>query len=243
MAFDRPRAKAPFAGCADATGRRGLPSGNQGPGDQLDGHGAEIAGYHRYFYDAERQGLFRHAHVCAAQAGQGRARLRRAGVRRRGALSRSAVRRSCRWYRCICLRVLRGRSGKHRSSDFSTLSCRICASSQDASGSSCCAATGTSRTRPSISRTGNPTRRTPASCPKSAPGWISLLGDVGWVDAFREVSQEPDQYTWWSNRGQAWAKNVGWRIDYQIVSRRSARQAAKCCVDLQRHSASRITRR
>jgi MFS transporter, PAT family, beta-lactamase induction signal transducer AmpG len=40
---------------------------------------------------------------------------------------------------------------------------------------------------------------------------------VGYVDAFRVVDPRPDQYTWWSNRGQAWAKNVGWRIDYQVV--------------------------
>ena len=51
--------------------------------------------------------------------------------------------------------------------------------------------------------------------------WLDLLFDeLGWVDAFRVVNQAPDQYTWWSNRGQAWAKNVGWRIDYQIVSPR-----------------------
>jgi exodeoxyribonuclease-3 len=51
--------------------------------------------------------------------------------------------------------------------------------------------------------------------------WLDLLfDDLGWVDAFRVVNQAPDQYTWWSNRGQAWAKNVGWRIDYQIVSPR-----------------------
>ncbi len=49
--------------------------------------------------------------------------------------------------------------------------------------------------------------------------WLDTLFDeVGWVDAFRVVNQEPDQYTWWSNRGQAWAKNVGWRIDYQMVT-------------------------
>jgi exodeoxyribonuclease-3 len=49
--------------------------------------------------------------------------------------------------------------------------------------------------------------------------WLDLLfGEQGWVDAFRLVNQSPDEYTWWSNRGQAWAKNVGWRIDYQVIS-------------------------
>jgi len=50
--------------------------------------------------------------------------------------------------------------------------------------------------------------------------WMDeLFGKAGYIDAFRELEQQPDQYTWWSNRGQAWAKNVGWRIDYQVVSR------------------------
>jgi exodeoxyribonuclease-3 len=49
--------------------------------------------------------------------------------------------------------------------------------------------------------------------------WLDdLFGRVGYVDAFRVVNQEPEQYTWWSNRGQSWARNVGWRIDYQIVT-------------------------
>jgi len=49
--------------------------------------------------------------------------------------------------------------------------------------------------------------------------WLDdLFGDAGYLDAFREVTQAPDQYTWWSNRGQARTKNVGWRIDYQVVS-------------------------
>lgn len=49
--------------------------------------------------------------------------------------------------------------------------------------------------------------------------WMDeLYGSLGFVDAFREINQEPEQYTWWSNRGQAWAKNVGWRIDYQVIT-------------------------
>jgi exodeoxyribonuclease-3 len=49
--------------------------------------------------------------------------------------------------------------------------------------------------------------------------WLSRLFDEqGWVDVFRRLDDRPDQYTWWSNRGQAWAKNVGWRIDYQIAT-------------------------
>ncbi len=49
--------------------------------------------------------------------------------------------------------------------------------------------------------------------------WLdTLFNDVGYLDAFREINQEEEQYTWWSNRGQAWAKNVGWRIDYHVAT-------------------------
>jgi exodeoxyribonuclease-3 len=49
--------------------------------------------------------------------------------------------------------------------------------------------------------------------------WLSRVFDeIGFVDVFRRVDPRPEQYTWWSNRGQAWAKNVGWRIDYQVAT-------------------------
>ncbi len=49
--------------------------------------------------------------------------------------------------------------------------------------------------------------------------WLTeLFDELGWVDVFRTLNQEAEQYTWWSNRGQSWAKNVGWRLDYQIAT-------------------------
>ncbi|MDG0995531.1 MAG: exodeoxyribonuclease III [Gammaproteobacteria bacterium] len=49
--------------------------------------------------------------------------------------------------------------------------------------------------------------------------WLDELFDKeGYIDVFRELNDEADQYTWWSNRGQSWANNVGWRIDYHIAS-------------------------
>jgi exodeoxyribonuclease-3 len=49
--------------------------------------------------------------------------------------------------------------------------------------------------------------------------WLDMLFDeIGFVDGFRVINQEPDQYTWWSNRGQAYANNVGWRLDYHIIT-------------------------
>lgn len=58
-----------------------------------------------------------------------------------------------------------------------------------------------------------------SGCLPEERAWLDkLFGSMGFVDAFRVVNQEAHQYTWWSNRGQAWAKNVGWRIDYQVIT-------------------------
>jgi len=49
--------------------------------------------------------------------------------------------------------------------------------------------------------------------------WLDgLFGPLGFVDGHRVVDPRPEVYTWWSNRGRAWDRNVGWRIDYQVVT-------------------------
>ncbi|WP_434777466.1 exodeoxyribonuclease III [Neisseria sp. Ec49-e6-T10] len=56
--------------------------------------------------------------------------------------------------------------------------------------------------------------------------WLShVLEEIGWVDIWRTLYPEEPGYTWWSYRGQAYAKDVGWRIDYQIVSPQMAKKA------------------
>ena len=58
--------------------------------------------------------------------------------------------------------------------------------------------------------------------------WLTRVFDeLGYVDVFRRLNPKPEQYTWWSSRGQAWKKNVGWRIDYQIATPSVAAKAVK----------------
>ena len=59
-------------------------------------------------------------------------------------------------------------------------------------------------------------------------GWMSkLLDEAGLVDVFRQLNPHPEQYTWWSNRGQARANNVGWRLDYHLATPSIAALARK----------------
>jgi len=61
--------------------------------------------------------------------------------------------------------------------------------------------------------------------------WLTRVFDeLGWVDVFRRLDPRPDQYTWWSNRGQARAKNVGWRIDYQMATSGIAARATAAAI-------------
>ena len=61
--------------------------------------------------------------------------------------------------------------------------------------------------------------------------WLSGVFDyLGYVDVFSRVDPRPEQYTWWSNRGRARAKNVGWRLDYQIATPGFAAKAIKASI-------------
>jgi exodeoxyribonuclease-3 len=63
--------------------------------------------------------------------------------------------------------------------------------------------------------------------------WLDrLFGDGGLVDVFRTLDTRPEQYTWWSNRGRAWEKNVGWRLDYHLATPAVAATARKAAIHL-----------
>ena len=65
--------------------------------------------------------------------------------------------------------------------------------------------------------------------------WLTRVFDeLGFVDVFRTLDQRPEQYTWWSNRGESWAKNVGWRLDYQVATPGIASRARATSIYLAR---------
>ena len=68
-------------------------------------------------------------------------------------------------------------------------------------------------------------RKNSGCLPEERAWMTNLLETIGLVDVFRTLNPHPEQYTWWSNRGQAWAKNVGWRLDYHLATPAIARHA------------------
>jgi exodeoxyribonuclease III len=63
--------------------------------------------------------------------------------------------------------------------------------------------------------------------------WLGdLFSRVGWVDVYRSLhpNTTDECYTWWSNRGAAYEKNVGWRLDYQIATPNFAQKAQSCSI-------------
>lgn len=58
--------------------------------------------------------------------------------------------------------------------------------------------------------------------------WMdNLLTKEGFIDSFRELYPDEPLYTWWSNRGQAYANDVGWRLDYQLVTQELAKKTLR----------------
>ncbi|KQT36491.1 exodeoxyribonuclease III [Methylophilus sp. Leaf414] len=75
-------------------------------------------------------------------------------------------------------------------------------------------------------------RKNSGFLPEERAWMTEVLGRVGWVDVYRSLYPQTteESYTWWSNRGQAWAKNVGWRIDYQLATQELAKRATAVSV-------------
>ena len=73
-------------------------------------------------------------------------------------------------------------------------------------------------------------RKNSGFLPEERAWMTEIFGRVGWMDVFRCVEPGPDHYTFWSNRGDAYNKNVGWRIDYQVATPGLARLARGCSI-------------
>lgn len=78
-----------------------------------------------------------------------------------------------------------------------------------------------------------------SGCLPAERDWLNGLcvEPGGWVDAYRTLHADGQDYTWWSNRGAARANNVGWRIDYQLLTPALAACLQACSI----HTASRFS--
>jgi len=196
--------------------------------DQLDGHDVDIPGYHRFFYDAQRKGysgvaLYSKRKPDEVKRGFGVAEFDAEGrylEARFGDLSvvslylpsgSAGPERQASKYRFLDAFMPWMQGLRRKKRQFV-----LCGDWNIAH-------------KPIDLKNWRSNQKNSGFLPEERAWLDELFDDVDYVDAFREVNAEPDQYTWWSNRGQAWAKNVGWRIDYQVLSPRlrgSVRQAS-----------------
>jgi len=185
--------------------------------DQLDGHDIDIPGYHRFFYDAQRKGysgvaLYSKRKPDEVKRGFGIEEFDDEGrylEARFGDLSvvslylpsgSAGPERQASKYRFLEAFMPWMQALRRRKRQFV-----LCGDWNIAH-------------KPIDLRNWRSNQKNSGFLPEERAWLDRLFGEERWVDSFREVSQEPDQYTWWSNRGQSWDKNVGWRIDYHVAS-------------------------
>ena len=203
---------------------------------QLEGHDIDLPGYHRYFFDAERPGYSGTALYCRQKPrevirGFGVDEFDREGRYLEARLPGLSV---------VSLYLPSGSSGPERqASKFRFLEAFVPYLQR------------LRRRREPVLLCGDwniahkeidlrnwkSNQKNSGFLPEERAWMDELFGTLGFVDTFREVQPAPDHYTWWSNRGQAWAKNVGWRIDYQIGSKALAGAARAAHI----HKASRFS--
>ena len=203
---------------------------------QLAGHDIDLPGFHRYFFDAERPGysgvaLYSRREPDSVVRGFGVPEFDREGrylEARFGALS------------VVSLYLPSGSSGPERqASKFRFLEAfmpHLRKLRRRRSEYILCGDWNIAHKEIDL-RNWKSNQKNSGFLPEERAWMDELLSEAGYIDAFREVTEAPDQYTWWSNRGQAWAKNVGWRIDYQIVSRGLAGMARAVAI----HKSSRFS--
>lgn len=184
---------------------------------QLAGHDVDLDGYHRYFFDAERPGYSGVALYCKVKPdevirGFGVPEFDREGRYLEARFGQLAV---------VSLYLPSGSSGPERQASkfrfldaFMPHSRKLKRRKQD---TILCGDWNIAHREIDL-RNWKSNQKNSGFLPEERAWLDELFGPTGFVDAFREVNDQPNEYTWWSNRGQAWAKNVGWRIDYQIVS-------------------------
>jgi len=61
--------------------------------------------------------------------------------------------------------------------------------------------------------------------------WVEEFIKAGYIDTFRLFNKEPNQYSWWDQKTNSRARNVGWRIDYFFVSKELVKNVKKAWID------------